>query len=139
MTMGVEELRARLGRQLDELGVVHTVDGDGDLAVPQGDAVAFVRPLEVDGRAFAHVFAITNVDVELSDELTRFLLTENADLVFGGFEAIEPGRVGLTHTLLADHLQRKELEAALSAVVSTADRYNDEIKARFGGKLFGEP
>jgi hypothetical protein len=130
-----------LREQLDEIGVAYNVDDDGDFVVRRGNSVTFLRPLEQNGRSLVRVWAITNVDLQLSDELTRFLLTENASVGFGGFEANESGKVAFSQTLLGgrDLLQRHELAAVLAGVASAADRYNDEIKLRFGGKLFGEP
>lgn len=131
--------RERLEEQLRQSGIMFGVDQDGDLAVPFGNTITFIRPLEESGRKVVRVWAITNVDLELSDELTRFLATENAKLAFGGFEVDGSHKVAFSYTLLGEYLQRAELEAALAAVALAADRYNDEIKSRFGGKLFGEP
>ena len=139
--MESEDRRTQLEEQLKEIGVTYDVDRDGDFAVTRGNSITFVRPLEHDGGTLVRIWAITNVNLTLTDELTRFLLTENASVGFGGFEADESGKVAFSHTLLGgqDVLQRHELEAALAGVASAADRYNDEIKVRFGGKLFGEP
>jgi hypothetical protein len=87
------------------------------------------------------VWSITNVGVRVDPELTRFLLTENRRLAFGGFGLDEARRsVVFAHSLIgdADSLARSELEAAVGAVATTADEYDDEIKARFGGSLFAE-
>ena len=131
--------REQVEKQLRESGIAFGVDQDGDLAVPFGNTITFIRPVEESGTKLVRIWAITNVDIELSDELTRFLATENAKLAFGGFEVDGSRKVALSHTLLGDYLQRAELEAGLAAVAVAADRYNDDIKSRFGGKLFGEP
>ncbi len=39
-----------------------------------------------------------------------------------------------THTLLGDYLDEEELHNAVGAVVTTADRLDDELQSRFGGK-----
>ena len=139
--MGTKDPRSELQEQLTEIGVTYEVDRDGDFVVTRGNSVTFVRPLEHEARTLVRIWAITNVDLPLSEDLTRFLLSENAAVGVGGFEADESGKVAFSHTLLGgqDMLQRHELEAALAGVASAADRYNDEIKVRFGGKLFGEP
>jgi hypothetical protein len=131
----------QLRDELEAIGVAYTVDRDGDFAVSRGNSVTFVRPLEQDGLSLIRIWAITNVGLELGDELTAFLLRENVDTGLGGFEADDSGKVAFSHTLLGgrDILQRHELEAALECVAAAADRYNDQIKARFGGNLFGEP
>ena len=139
MAGGVEALRRRLEQLLREIGIQFEIDHDGDLVVPVGNAVTYLRVFEAGGRAMVRVWSITNVGLEPSDELTRYLVTENTGLALGGFAFDGSGRVAYSHTLLGEFLQRAELEVALAVVASTADRYNDEIKSRFGGKLFGEP
>jgi hypothetical protein len=137
--MEADGARRRLEEQLREIGIPYGIDRDGDIAIPYANTTTFLRAFDQAGRPVVKIWAITNVDVPISDELTRFLLTENATLAFGGFQADESGRVGFSHTLLGGELlQRRELETALTVVVATADRYNDVIKARFGGKRFGE-
>lgn len=136
--LGAEALRRRLEQYLQELGVAYSVDRAGDFAVSGGHATTFVSARDRGERTVARIWAITNVDVEPTDELTRYLLTENAKIAFGGFQTDGSSKVALSHTLLGDYLQRAELEVALAFVASTADRYAEEIKRRFGGKLFGE-
>lgn len=137
--LGAENLRRQLDQQLGEIGIPYGIDQAGDFAVSYGDATTYLRPRDQSGRTVVRIWAITNVDVDLTDELTRFLVTENAKLAFGGFEVDRSGKVAFSHTLLGDFLQRAELEVALGAVATTADQYAKEIKSRFGGKLFGEP
>lgn len=136
--LGAEGLRRRLEQQLREIGIAYSVDQDGDFAVFSEHAITYVRPRDQGGRTVARIWAITNVEMHLSDELTRYLVTENAKLAFGGFQIDGSGAVAFSHTLLGDFLQRAELEVALGAVANTADRYAEQIKSRFGGKLFGE-
>jgi Putative bacterial sensory transduction regulator len=117
-------------------------DDDGDFVIHHGSAQTHLRPLELPGGGTAvRVWSITNVGVRVDPELTRFLLTENRRLAFGGFGLDEARRsVVFAHSLIgdADSLARSELEAAVGAVATTADEYDDEIKARFGGSLFAE-
>jgi hypothetical protein len=135
--MGAPALRERVERYLDELGIAHAADADGDLVVTHGNAVTCLVPYEHEGFALVRIFARTN-EVALSDELARYLLSQNSRLEIGGFSWEAPGWVAFSYTLLGEFLQRRELEASVSAVASSADHYNDEIKARFGGRLFGE-
>ncbi len=60
-------------------------------------------------------------------------------LIFGKF-SFDPNKHNIfhEHTLLGDFLNRKELEFAIMAVAFTADKYDDETQAQFGGKKFGE-
>ncbi len=117
-------------------------DADDDFVIRHGSAQTFVKPLEMPGGHTAvRVWSITNVDVRVEPDLTRFVLTENRRFAFGGF-GVDEGRrsVVFGHSLVADgdSLQRSELEAAIGAVATTASDYDDLIKARFGGSLFAE-
>lgn len=134
----LEVLRETIARYLKEsFGTVET-DAEGDFAVKRGSTVTFVRPLDwVNNQTLVRIWAITNREVQVNGELTRFLATESGRLVFGGFQLDEERRnVLFGHTLLGDFMSRKELEEAVEAVASTADFYDDQIKARFGGRLF---
>jgi hypothetical protein len=134
----VASLRKQVEAHFTEMGVPYGVDGDGDFAITYHDTITYVRTFEREGRMLVRVWAITNVDVPLTDGLTRFLAAENANIHFGGFEAHQSGKVAVSHTLLGEFLQRAELDVALMAVVGVADHYAGQIKSRFGGKLFGE-
>jgi hypothetical protein len=138
----VATLRQTLQDHLTEIFGSYQVDKDGDFVVqhPGISAITFVRPMDwMDEQTIVRVFSITNVGMKVDEELSKFLATENAKLVFGAFFLDEDKpAVGYGHTLLGDFLQRKELEVALTAVVATAEKYDDEIKERFGGQLFME-
>ena len=136
--VGAERLRRELEEHLREMGIPYGVDTAGDFEVAYGNATTYLRPRALRGKTVVRIWAVTNVDLDMSDELTRFLVTENAKLALGGFEIDGSGKVAFSHTLLGDYLQRAELAVALAAVATTADRYAGEIKSRFGGKLFGE-
>jgi hypothetical protein len=82
---------------------------------------------------------VTNVDVQLTDELARYLAVENLTLLFGHFAFHEKeNQVWFGHALLGDFLDAEELVTALSTVARTANKYDDLIKERFGGKLYTE-
>jgi hypothetical protein len=133
-------LREKLDGYLRSTVVGVSIDADGDFMVPYGSGITWVRPDDwTDGRTLVRVWAITNVELPVDGELTRFLLTANARILFGGFR-LEPSppAVMLVHYLLGDYLNRNELLTAVAAVATAADHYGPEIKARFGGKLFNE-
>jgi len=135
------ELRKTVERYLDDSFGGHEVSAGGDFVVRQGRSVAYVQPLEwTEDRTLVHIWATTNVGMRVDGELTRFLATENGSFVYGGLYLEEHGpSVVFAHTLLGDFLSRRELEEAVTAVATTADFYDDQIKARFGGRLFSEP
>jgi hypothetical protein len=52
----------------------------------------------------------------------------------------EPGTVYLmmSHTLLGDYLDEKELDTAIGSVLTCADEWDDELQKMFGGKRLFE-
>jgi hypothetical protein len=51
-----------------------------------------------------------------------------------------PGKLFLlmSHTLLGDYLDEEELSSALYAILGTADKLDDELKQKFGGKRLSD-
>lgn len=85
------------------------------------------------------VFSVTNLDVDLTPELARHLLTANHTLAFGSFSYDTPNRaVWLRHTLHGSTLDLPELQSAVAAVATTASQVDDQIRDRFGGRTFEE-
>ena len=137
----VAALRRKVERYLEELFGAYEVDADDDFVVASGSAAVWVRPIElVADRTGVRIWSVTNLDLRVDDELTRFIATENANLLFGVLY-LEEGRpaVAVGHTLLGEFLNRRELEVSVTEIAEAADRYDDQIKARFGGRLLTEP
>ena len=44
----------------------------------------------------------------------------------------------LTHSLLGDYLDIEELKSAVATMANTADRLDDELKAKFGGERYDD-
>lgn len=140
MTADVDGLRQRVDQFLRETLLRFSVDNTGDFMVPYGSTITWIRPMSwKEGRTLVRVWSITNVDMDVNADLTRFLVTTNARLAFGGLHLNEDRpSVIVAHALLGDYLNRAELKVAVAAVAGTADRFAPEIKQRFGGKLFME-
>lgn len=136
----VAALREKLDGYLRNSLANATVDDEGDFMIPYEATTTWVRPVAwTEGRTLARIWSITNVGVRVDGELTKFLLTTNASVVFGGFrlDSSVPAVI-LVHSLLGDYLNRMELLTAVAAVATTADHFGPEIKRRFGGRLFTE-
>jgi hypothetical protein len=74
-----------------------------------------------------------------SPELFEWVARKGGSRWFGHVEVYdgsEPGCVNLlmSHTLLGDYLDPKELEHGMYAVLTAADAWDDELQPRFGGK-----
>ena len=134
------KLRELIEAKLTEILDGYLVDDHGAYVVGAESARIFIVPAWIpDGPSVIRVFAITNVDVPVTAGLTSYLLTTNLEFVFGAFALdVSNGAIWFNHNLLGDHTTPEELEATLAAVAQTADKYDDEIKSRFGGRLYVE-
>lgn len=134
----LDEVRGKVERFLKEAIPDVSVDEQGDFMVRLGSAVTWVGPIDwEDGRTLVRVWSVTNVGMSVDAELTKFLVTTNGRLLFGGFRLDEAvPAVMMVHCLLGEYLNRMELVTAVAAVAGTADHFAPEIKERFGGKLF---
>lgn len=128
----VEPVLAQMFESVQELP-------DGGYAVDAGSVRVFVQVRLVDTTVMVRVFSITNVDVGMDDGVAPFLLALNFTLALGRF-SIDGGNraVWCDHVLTADEIDDATLARAIAAVASTADRFDDEIKERFGGRTFRE-
>jgi hypothetical protein len=137
---GASKLRDLIETKLTELVGGYAVDPNGSYVIGLESARIFVVPAWLeDDTTVARVFAITNLDVPVTADLTSFLLSKNMEFVLGAFALdVTNGAVWFNHNLMADHMTPQEFEATLGAVAQTADRYDDEIKERFGGRLYIE-
>lgn len=134
----VVALRELIEGKLVELVGGYATDEHGNYVLGLASVRVFVVPAWLEnGASVLRVFAITNLDVPVTAELTSYLLSKNLEFVFGSFALdVAHGAVWFNHNLLGDFLNPEELEATLGAVAQTADRFDDEIKVRFGGRLF---
>lgn len=133
----VPSLRAHVGDLLRAQLGGYEVDAWGNFTFTHDDARVFVTVGMSPVGPQVGVFSITNVDVDLTPALARFLVTTNHRLALGAF-SYDPGSraVWLRHTLLGATLDAPELHAAVAAVASTAADADDRIRERFGGRTF---
>lgn len=131
-----ELIEAKLAVMVDMYGT----DDHGNYVLGIVSARVFIVPTWIkNGSTIIRVFAITNLDVPVTPELTTYLLEKNLEFVFGGFALdAKAGAVWFNHNMLGDFAHPEQLEATLAAVAQTADQYDDEIKERFGGRLYVE-
>ena len=136
----VQKLRELIENKLAEMVDLYFTDDHGNYVLGIASARVFIVPTWIEnGATIIRVFAITNLDVPVTAELTQWLLQKNLEFVFGGFALDgEAGAVWFNHNMLGDFAHPEQLEATLAAVAQTADAYDDEIKERFGGRLYVE-
>ena len=117
----------------------------GEFAVPYSEYPAFsiaigsayvtvrVNPWG-DSDATIQTAAYVVSGAEMTTELMRYLLTQNADLRFGAFGVDGDGDILLHHSIACAACDKDDLKASAMGIVHYADRVDDEIIARFGGQ-----
>jgi hypothetical protein len=127
------------------LGYLHTLFGEvnvkvteGTLVLQEGSTFAYVRAFPIgEQKSGVEIFSYVVVDIDVTEDLMRYLLTYNLRLILGGFGLSigddGKGTVLLTHTILGDSMDREELYASVSAIARVADDLDDHIVKTFGG------
>ncbi len=134
-----EDLREHVGNLLRTMLGTYQVDAFGNFSFLHDGARVFVTIGASPMGPHVGVYSVTNIDLDLSPELARFLATTNHRLGFGTLSYDSDNRaVWLRHTLLGTALDAPELQAAVASVAHTAATIDDEIGDRFGGRTFGE-
>ena len=105
----------------------------------EGSTFVYIRTFPIgEKKSGVEIFSYVVVDIEVTEELMRYLLTYNLRLMLGAFglSLCEGGKgtVLLTHTILGDSMDREELYASVSAIARVADDLDDQIVTAFGGK-----
>ncbi|OPL09305.1 MAG: hypothetical protein AVO34_13745 [Firmicutes bacterium ML8_F2] len=136
----VKTLRSTIEKYLKESFGSYLKDDRNNYILQAGSARVFIIPVDwIKEQTIVRVVSVLNRGAPITGELTKFLAYENIKVVFGKF-SLDPDRQAILfeHVLLGDFLNRKELEVAVKSVAFIADKYDDEIKAQFGGKKYGE-
>ncbi len=112
--------------------------GRDSFAMRRGSAFVRIRAVPfADGRTAVCVSACVVSKASFSEELMVQLLSQNVDNTFGAFGAKirEDGLVDiyLRHDIIADTLDEGELENSVDIIADAADRFDDELVARYGG------
>lgn len=117
----------------------------GELAVYRDDAPAFAVAA---GSAVAHVHVLPWTDegaivttrafvvsgVTLTEDLMRWMLARNSEALWGAFGVDEDGEIVIDHSINGPTCDKEDLRASVLGVIFSADRYDDEIVARWGGE-----
>jgi hypothetical protein len=102
-------------------------------ALRRGSADVHVSVAALEDKAVVAVFSWVATGVTPSEELYRYLLTENANFVFGGFALGPDNTVIYQHSVIGDTIDKEQLRTSVRAVADVADDYDDRIASRFGG------
>ncbi|GLZ09052.1 hypothetical protein Acsp03_65180 [Actinomadura sp. NBRC 104412] len=107
-------------------------DEEGDVPIRRGSALYYVRVGRHEPYRVEVVSSVLS-EVEESYELLRALNEINAG-IYGIQAYYRKGRVIFSADLLAETLRAEELERACALISGAADKYDDELQAKFGGK-----
>ena len=137
---GVVKIREVVEQQLAKMFDRYLVNEQGNYVLGLDTPRVFVVPTWLeDEQTVIRIFAITNLDVPVTAGLTSWLLAQNLEFVLGAFALdVDNGAVWFNHNLLGESMAPEEFESSLAAVAQTANRFDNEIKDRFGGRLYVE-
>lgn len=115
--------------------ISHPVAQNPIFSLQFGSATVLVeiRPF-YETESIIYIWAYVATEVEVSDDLMLYLLKQNDVFRFGGFSMPEDGDVRFHVTLLGASCQQNEFKLALTEVLESADRYDDLIVKRWGGR-----
>ncbi len=133
MATSVEAVQQQVESFLAASGYPFTVDG-ARLRVERGSSAVFISAHEWQER-FVLVELVSPVldGVAMSEGLMQKLNALNEKLWFGKVYW-RNNEVWLAHNLLGDHLDSNELVASVGMLAVVADRIDDELQVRFGGR-----
>jgi hypothetical protein len=131
-----EMVQQRIGEILAASGYPFSTEDDGRYRVSRGSSAVFIRAHEWQER-FVIVELLCPVldEVACSEGLLEKLNALNEKLYFGK-AYWRAGEVWLAHNLLGDHLDSAEFVSCVGLMAVVADRIDDELQKRFGGKRF---
>ena len=138
MSSKVEEVQGRVVEILSSSGYPYVVDG-ARVRVERGSSAVFISTHEWQER-FVVIELLSPVldGIPMSAALMEKLNALNEKLWFGKVYW-RSEEVWLAHNLLGDRLDSEELLASVGTLAVVADRIDDELQKRFGGRRWREP
>jgi hypothetical protein len=104
-------------------------------AITLGSAIATVEVMAWgDDEAIIATSSFVVTEAEMTPDLMQYLLTQNAESQFGVFSIDDLGNIRLHSTLVGSSCDRQKLQTTVTAILSAADHYDDQIVATWGGK-----
>jgi len=133
--IGTEAARVVLAELLEEIRLPSEQDQDGNLWFRFGSARMGGHLWEDDRATYLTLTSPVLRDVRRMEGLAETLNSYNRSIHNGAF-ALEGSRnVVLTHTILIDDVSVEEFAYALVTIGELADQVDDDLKARFGGRM----
>lgn len=114
------------------------VDDDGDVPIRRGSTMYWVSLYSNADEAQVRVWSYMAREVPSSSGLFEHLNEINARIRYGRVYW-DNEDVIVSHELLAEHLDGRELENACECIGGISDAHDDELVSRFGGRVFFPP
>mgnify|MGYP001256735168 CR=1 FL=1 len=147
----VEQTMMKVQRLLTgPMGLKITLDGDNigirfqDLSTSANIRVQdWGRDHEGEPRTIVLITSLILRNVQPTPALFEWVARQGGSRWFGHVEVHNEPTGGLvyllmSHSLLGDYLDEKELETALYGILSAADGWDDELQKQFGGKRWAD-
>jgi len=118
----------------DQLGIAEVYrDDDGDIPIPRGSAVVFIRILDKDS-PFLEVFSPLIRGFEVSPDVFEAVNAINMQMPMAKATVFADSKeIVLSAHVLIDTLSTKELMFTLDMVSNAADHFDTLLQKRFGG------
>ncbi|NET30443.1 MAG: YbjN domain-containing protein [Cyanothece sp. SIO1E1] len=100
-----------------------------------GSAVASTKVVpwgDEDALIVTRAYVVTDIDI--TPNLTYYLLRENDGIYFGRFAIDSENDIVFEHSLVGSTCDPEELKTSVTSVIKFADEYDDEIVEQWGGQ-----
>lgn len=101
---------------------------------PRGSTHVEVRVVDIGNFVAVRSVAPVTIGTNLTADLMKYLLTLNTGFVFGAFGVGPKGEIVCSHSICTSSMDQHELGTSVANVAELADRYDDQIVQRWGGK-----
>lgn len=135
-----DDLDKWLDRTLkDALGFKVERDGDGDIAIPYGSAIVFIRHRDPES-PFLHIFAPLLADFTLTADVYAAVNSINSQVAMAKAVVIEEEKqIVLSADLpVVGTLSSDELMLVIEIMAEAADHFDSLLQKRFGGTTMFE-
>jgi hypothetical protein len=92
-----------------------------------------IKPFR-ESESIIYIWAYVATEVAINADLLLYLLKQNDSFRFGGFSMEDESDIKFHVTLLGESCQQNEFKLALTEVLESADRHDDLIVERWGGR-----
>ena len=137
----VGEVQQKVQRTLADLFGSVKVAANGMFVLNSGSAAVgvVVEPFMND-HVVVKVMSFVLAEFKITPEVYKWVATSGQAFEFGTFSVVEGDKpmLRLSHSLLGDFLDPEELRMAVMFVGLIADKTDDELKAKFGGKRMAD-